>query len=166
MRTLLPYVPQELRDIDVTRVTSYFCHRITQARKIQEKHAGNLCKLQKQIWGSSAAQQICTAPECSLPPLQEGAKGSRCFGKRPSKARLKRKKSRSGRQIVVKWLRGGLFRKIKSPESVGTQGFQWSCWADSNRRPHPYQPEFESFYNIFRSFMVVFVPFHLLSSTF
>ena len=41
---------------------SYFCHRITQARKIQGKHAGNLCKLQKKIWGSSAVQQICTAP--------------------------------------------------------------------------------------------------------
>ena len=30
-------------------------------------------------------------------------------------------------------------RKLKTPESVGIQGFQWSCWADSNRRPHPYQ---------------------------
>ena len=49
MRTLLPYVPQELRDIDVTRVTSYFCHRITQVREIQGKRAGNLCKLQKKF---------------------------------------------------------------------------------------------------------------------
>ena len=103
MRTLLPYVPQELRDIDVTRVTSYFCHRITQAREIQGKRAGNLCKLQKKIWGSSAAQQICTAPVMlRAAAAGGGAKGSRCFGKRPSKARLKRKKSRSGRQIVVK----------------------------------------------------------------
>ena len=30
-------------------------------------------------------------------------------------------------------------KKLKTPESVGIQGFQWSCWADSNRRPHPYQ---------------------------
>ena len=30
-------------------------------------------------------------------------------------------------------------KKLKTPESVGIQGFQWSCWADSNCRPHPYQ---------------------------
>ena len=30
-------------------------------------------------------------------------------------------------------------KKLKTPESFGIQGFQWSCWADSNRRPHPYQ---------------------------
>ena len=30
-------------------------------------------------------------------------------------------------------------KKLKTPKSVGIQGFQWSCWADSNRRPHPYQ---------------------------
>ena len=41
-------------------------------------------------------------------------------------------------------------KKLKTPESVGIQGFQWSCWADSNRRPHPYQPEFETFYDFFR----------------
>ena len=30
-------------------------------------------------------------------------------------------------------------KKLKTPESFGIQGFQWSCWADSNCRPHPYQ---------------------------
>ena len=30
-------------------------------------------------------------------------------------------------------------KKLKTPESIWIQGFQWSCWADSNRRPHPYQ---------------------------
>ena len=30
-------------------------------------------------------------------------------------------------------------KKLKTPESFGIQGFQWSCWADLNRRPHPYQ---------------------------
>ena len=30
-------------------------------------------------------------------------------------------------------------KKLKTPESQRIQGFQWSCWADSNRRPHPYQ---------------------------
>ena len=27
----------------------------------------------------------------------------------------------------------------ESLEPVGAQGFSWSCWADLNRRPHPYQ---------------------------
>lgn len=44
--------------------------------------------------------------------------------------------------------------------------FAWSCWADSNRRPHPYQPKFEIFYNIFRLFLAVSAPFNLISSTF
>ena len=30
-------------------------------------------------------------------------------------------------------------KKLKTPESQRIQGFQWSCWADSNCRPHPYQ---------------------------
>ena len=36
-------------------------------------------------------------------------------------------------------------KKLKTPESFGIQGFQWSCWADSNRRPHPYQLFFDCF---------------------
>jgi len=33
------------------------------------------------------------------------------------------------------------FKKLqkKTPETVGFQVLFWSCWADSNRRPHPYQ---------------------------
>ena len=42
----------------------------------------------------------------------------------------------------------------------------WSCWADSNRRPHPYQPIFDDFYNNFRLFLVVFVPNNVVSRTF
>ena len=164
MRTLLPYVPQELRDIDVTRVTSYFCHRITQAREIQGKHAGNLCKLQKTNLGQLCRAADLYCPRMLLAAAAGGAKGSRCFGKRPSKTRLKRKKSRSGRQIVVKRLRGGLFVKIKSPESVGTQGFQWSCRADSNRRPHPYQAPLELFSNYLLCFMAISAPIRLLSA--
>ena len=30
-------------------------------------------------------------------------------------------------------------KQKKTPESVGFQVLFWSCWADSNRRPHPYQ---------------------------
>ena len=30
-------------------------------------------------------------------------------------------------------------KKQKSLEPVKAQGFSWSCWADLNRRPHPYQ---------------------------
>ncbi len=29
--------------------------------------------------------------------------------------------------------------KRKSPETLEFQDFFWSCWADLNRRPHPYQ---------------------------
>ena len=42
----------------------------------------------------------------------------------------------------------------------------WSCWADSNRRPHPYQPVFDDFYNNFSLFLVVFVPNNVVSRTF
>ena len=42
----------------------------------------------------------------------------------------------------------------------------WSCWADSNRRPHPYQPVFDDFYNNFSLFLVVFVPNNIVSRTF
>ena len=30
----------------------------------------------------------------------------------------------------------------KTPEIRGFQVLFWSCWADSNRRPHPYQAEY------------------------
>ena len=30
-------------------------------------------------------------------------------------------------------------KKRKSPETLEFQDFFWSCWADSNCRPHPYQ---------------------------
>ena len=29
--------------------------------------------------------------------------------------------------------------ETKNPETVEFQDFLWSCWADSNCRPHPYQ---------------------------
>ena len=33
----------------------------------------------------------------------------------------------------------GLGEKVKTRYPLRDNGFQWSCWADSNRRPHPYQ---------------------------
>ena len=42
----------------------------------------------------------------------------------------------------------------------------WSCWADSNCRPHPYQEIFGVFYNNFRLFLVVFIPNNVVSRTF
>ena len=30
-------------------------------------------------------------------------------------------------------------KQKKTPETIGFQVLFWSCWADSNRRPHPYQ---------------------------
>ena len=42
----------------------------------------------------------------------------------------------------------------------------WSCWADSNRRPHPYQEIFDIFYNNFYLFLVIFVPNNVVSRTF
>ena len=32
-----------------------------------------------------------------------------------------------------------LIQKAKIPQTVVVQGISWSCWADLNRRPHPYQ---------------------------
>ncbi len=29
--------------------------------------------------------------------------------------------------------------KMGNPRTATVLGFHWSCWADSNRRPHPYQ---------------------------
>ena len=57
------------------------------------------------------------------------------------------------------------FRNKKAPKSEVFDAF-WSCWADSNRRPHPYQPIFDDFYNNFRLFLVVFVPNNVVSRTF
>ena len=31
-------------------------------------------------------------------------------------------------------------KKEKTPEILRFQVLFWSCWADSNCRPHPYQP--------------------------
>ena len=42
----------------------------------------------------------------------------------------------------------------------------WSCWADSNRRPHPYQEIFDNFYNNFYLLLVIFVPNNVVSRTF
>ena len=44
-----------------------------------------------------------------------------------------------------------LTKNMKRPcNHCGYRVSSWSCWADSNRRPHPYQPEFETFYDFFR----------------
>ena len=40
-----------------------------------------------------------------------------------------------------------------------------SYWADLNRRHHPYQLPWQYFLHIFRLFIAVFAPFHLLSDT-
>ena len=32
-----------------------------------------------------------------------------------------------------------ILSKSKSPETIEISGLFWSCWADSNCRPHPYQ---------------------------
>ena len=42
----------------------------------------------------------------------------------------------------------------------------WSCWADSNRRPHPYQEIFDNLYNNFYLFLVIFAPNNVVSRTF
>ena len=57
-------------------------------------------------------------------------------------------------------------KQKKTPETVGFQVLFWSCWADSNRRPHPYQEIFDNFYNNFYLFLVVFVPNNVVSRTF
>ncbi|MFR3665858.1 hypothetical protein, partial [Flintibacter sp.] len=44
----------------------------------------------------------------------------------------------------------------KNPRNRMISGIFWSCWADSNRRPHPYQRRFDIFSNLFRSFLVFF----------
>jgi hypothetical protein len=57
------------------------------------------------------------------------------------------------------------FYSKKAPKTEVFDAF-WSCWADSNRRPHPYQVIFGVFYNDFRLFLVVFVPNGVVSRTF
>lgn len=42
----------------------------------------------------------------------------------------------------------------------------WSCWADLNRRPHPYQREILNFSKLFSWFLIIFDPHRLLSGTF
>ena len=56
--------------------------------------------------------------------------------------------------------------KRKHPKSEDFRCFSWSCWADSNRRPHPYQAIFGVFYNNFCLFLVVFVPKQMVFRTF
>lgn len=43
-------------------------------------------------------------------------------------------------------------KQKKTPEIRGFQVFLWSCWADLNRRPHPYQLLFVHF-PLYRSFV-------------
>lgn len=57
-------------------------------------------------------------------------------------------------------------KQKKTPETVGFQVLFWSCWADSNRRPHPYQEIFDNFYNNLYLFLVIFVPNNVVSRTF
>ena len=38
-----------------------------------------------------------------------------------------------------------LIQKTEIPQTVVVQGISWSCWADLNRRPHPYQLFFGCF---------------------
>ena len=52
----------------------------------------------------------------------------------------------------------------KSPKTEVFRDF-WSCWADLNRRPHPYQATFELFSNYFSHFMALFTPICSLSVT-
>ena len=56
--------------------------------------------------------------------------------------------------------------QMKRRSPFGLRLFIWSCWADSNRRPHPYQAIFAGFYNNFRLFSVVFIPNNIVSRTF
>ena len=58
---------------------------------------------------------------------------------------------------VAKTFRGILItrksckKQKKTPEIRRFQVFLWSCWADLNRRPHPYQRENQTFSRCFRS---------------
>ena len=58
-----------------------------------------------------------------------------------------------------------------SPHGLSTCLFTWSCWADSNRRPHPYQWDgdfIKAYYSTIKPafwgcFLLLFVPFCSLS---
>ena len=52
----------------------------------------------------------------------------------------------------------------KSPKTEVFEDF-WSCWADLNRRPHPYQAPPELFSNYFLCFMALSAPIRLHSAT-
>ena len=54
----------------------------------------------------------------------------------------------------------------KKKKALIFKAFSWSCWVDSNRRPHPYQEIFDNFYNNFYLFLVIFVPNNVVSRTF
>ena len=56
------------------------------------------------------------------------------------------------------------FYNKKSPKTEVFEDF-WSCWADLNRRPHPYQAAPELFSNYFLRFMAISAPIRLLSVT-
>ena len=56
--------------------------------------------------------------------------------------------------------------KKKPCNHCGYRVSSWSCWADSNRRPHPYQEIFGVFYNNFRLFLVFSIPNNIVSRTF
>lgn len=59
-------------------------------------------------------------------------------------------------------------RSLINKKSCNRNGCRifWSCYPDSDRGPHPYQPIFDDFYNNFRLFLVVFVPNNVVSRTF
>ena len=57
-----------------------------------------------------------------------------------------------------------IFLQQKSPKAEVSEGFG-SCWADLNRRPHPYQATPELFSNYFCRFMAISTPNCLLSAT-
>lgn len=58
-----------------------------------------------------------------------------------------------------------IFATKKAPKTEVFDAL-WSCWADSNRRPHPYQEIFDNFYNNFYLFLVIFVTNNVVSRTF
>lgn len=65
----------------------------------------------------------------------------------------------------LRYLRA-ISKKRKNLKTIAVSRFFWSCWADSNCRPHPYQEIFDNFYNNFYLFLVIFVPNNVVSRTF
>ena len=39
----------------------------------------------------------------------------------------------------------GIWISGKKKKTLKIKAFHWSCWADSNRRPHPYQKAVDAF---------------------